>query len=218
MQLSETERVYRLLKHEIVSGLREPGSQLSQESVAVHTNASRTPVREAILRLASDGLVRMTPWQKAVVREITMRDYIEINQLRLLLEGSAARLAAGNIPEELLNSFDRDMQKLRAESEPAPQKVAELDQQIHRAIADHSGNRRLAQWIGQLNDLTALGRKQDVERRSDSMIASLQEIVDMLQRRDAMGAQRVLEQHIVEFTVSLGEMDYWSSVATAKRE
>ena len=207
---TESDRVYRLVKREIITGVREPGSQLSQESIATSANSSRTPAREAILRLAGDGLVRMTPRHGAKVHEITIRDFIEINQLRLILEGHAAHLAATRIPDLLLTEFQQEISRFRATPSVNSKELAELDQSIHRAIGKHSGNRRLAEWIEQLNDLTTLARNRDVELRKDTTIRSLSEIVAALQSRDSDISRRLLEAHIGEFATSLQSLGYWS--------
>jgi DNA-binding GntR family transcriptional regulator len=213
MQISEAERVYRLLKEEITNGNRPPGSQLSQESIAAYTNASRTPAREAVLRLASDGLVRLTPGHGATVSEISMRDFLEVNYLRWILEGHAAQLAAERIPLAIVEEFEHELAAIEASEDVAPRVIAELDQRIHRSIAAHCGNSRLCQLIEQFNDVNAIARNRDIARRSISMVGSLEEIVTALRNRDGAQARSLMQGHIQEFSVALQSIMEWPAGA-----
>jgi DNA-binding GntR family transcriptional regulator len=209
MQITESERVYRLLKDEIMNGTRPPGSQLSQESIAASTKTSRTPAREAVVRLAADGLVRLTPGYGATVSEISLRDFLEVNYLRWILEGHAAQLAAATIPTEVVESYAAELLSMQNQDNIDPGLIADIDQRIHRAIASHCGNRRLDQLIEQLNAVNAIARSRDVARRSTSMIASLREIVDALSKRDGGLARNLMQAHIQEFSAALQSIFDW---------
>jgi DNA-binding GntR family transcriptional regulator len=209
METTESERVYRLLKEEIMNGTRLPGSQLSQESIAAHTKSSRTPAREAFLRLAAEGLVRLAPGHSATVSEISMRDFLEVNYVRWILEGHAAQLAAQTIPLDVVDPLAAELLSLQDRDDIEPRLVAEIDQRIHRAIASHCGNGRLSQIIEQLNDLNTIARSRDVARRSTAMIGNLREIVDALRNRDGNLARNLMQAHIQEFSAALPSIVDW---------
>jgi DNA-binding GntR family transcriptional regulator len=86
---TETLRVYAALKHAILAGSYQPGESLQETRLAAEYGASRTPVREALLRLESDGLLTIAPRRGAFVQQPTLRDFLDVNELRLLLDRAA---------------------------------------------------------------------------------------------------------------------------------
>lgn len=97
---------YDLIKNAIVTGKYEPGKRLTEEALATELSVSRTPIREAILQLESDGLV--TPLKKGViVRKFNSKDIRQIYDLRALLESYAASEAAFNRTEEDLKHLEK---------------------------------------------------------------------------------------------------------------
>ncbi|HET7389127.1 MAG TPA: GntR family transcriptional regulator [Nocardioidaceae bacterium] len=93
---------YEVLRRSIMRGVLKPGTRLTQSEVSRQMSLSSTPVREALRRLESEGLVRIDVHRGAVVRGLAIDELKEIYELRLLLEPLAARKAASNItPEEL---------------------------------------------------------------------------------------------------------------------
>ena len=87
------EIIFDTLKQRIISGKYEPGKRLIANDLAEEFDISRMPVREALTRLASTGLVELIPYKGAIVNELTAEDFVEIFYIRSVLEGLAARLA-----------------------------------------------------------------------------------------------------------------------------
>lgn len=204
-QLTETQSVYAALKRAILSGEFRPGEPLQEVRLASQFGASRTPVREALVRLEADGLLTITPRRGAVVRELTVRDFLEVNELRLILEPAAVRRAALTISEQVvadlqatLDSIERD-----APTETDFHALQALDRRSHAVIAEASGNARMAHLIQSLNDMMQIVRGQDMRRRHREMHDSLAEILDALRRRDADAAESSLRRHIAEFSGAL---------------
>jgi len=137
-----------LIRSAIVHGRLEPGSRLKEEELARELGISRTPVREALLVLQSEGLIESTPNRGATVRAYDAADLDDLYQLRALLEGFAARLAAVRIdPEavELLRESCERFISLRAADD-----VEELVQEnvrFHDVILSAAGSERLAQMV-----------------------------------------------------------------------
>jgi DNA-binding GntR family transcriptional regulator len=195
---TEAERVYELLKEEILSSKLSPGTALRQADIAQRLETSRTPVREAVARLAADGLVQMVSRQGATVRQLSIREFLDINQLRWLLEGFAAGVAADQMPElEAIRLLDAINE---AGASPDPRTVDALDQLVHRTIAAHCSNSRLRALIHELNDTVAIARVQDLETRHTVMIESLRSIVEAIRERDRARAETLMRTHIQEFT------------------
>lgn len=201
--MTETERVYLQLKKDVLSGRYSPGEALRQEDIATQLGASRTPVREAIIMLAADRLVSMEARHGATVKGVSVRDFIEINQVRELLEGAAAKAAAKRVPEA-------EIRELRAlheavQNDHDADALIELDQRIHRTFAGHCGNRQMQRLIEEFNDLNTLARQRDVEARDAETLRSLGGILDALETRDADKLESLMRAHIQEFAWLLPE-------------
>jgi len=200
---TETERVYQALKDDILAGRLPAGTVLRQGDLAKRLKTSRTPVREAVVGLASEFLVDMSPRRGARVAHLSVRDYLEVNQLRWILEGFAARVAAERVTEAEIARAERALAELVAGDSTDVRRLAEADQLVHGLIARHCNNEWMRRYIEQLNGMMAVARMGDLERRRDEMVASLIEIVGSLRMRDGDAAERLMEEHIRAFTGQL---------------
>ncbi len=105
--MSQSQRAYEQLRDEIVRWEFQPGAHLNEVRLAERLSVSRTPLREAVQRLARDGLVTITPGRGALVAQLALQDVVHLFQMREALEPYAARLCARN-------SDRREFAKLRA--------------------------------------------------------------------------------------------------------
>ena len=133
------ERIYASLEEEILTGKLARGEQLKESALAQKYEASRTPVRAALTRLADDGLIELLANKGATVVGITPDDIADIYAMRMRLEGLAARLAAERMSDgdkkELSEVIDLyEFYTSRGNCE----KREELDSAFHRAIFDAS--------------------------------------------------------------------------------
>ncbi|WP_158542779.1 GntR family transcriptional regulator [Phytoactinopolyspora halophila] len=152
------EQAYVALRDAILSHQLEPGDRLSVPELARQLGISRSPTREAITRIAHEGLARLEPHQGAVVADIRSEDLVEIYALREVLEGLAARLAAQR-------ASDDDVTRLRQLMEEHEQAAAvddverhyELDQRFHSEIRRVAGNRRLVESLDVLQGQIRIG-------------------------------------------------------------
>lgn len=156
--MSMTETAYEALREEILTG-RIPGDTLwSDREIAQRMNLSRTPIREAIQRLAAEGLVEVKPRRGTRVLPLRTEDVREIHQIAKALELEAALLLSGRSDRDLrtieqavddmdmaLNSEDRDA-------------WVEADTRFHRTIVDNCGNQRLAELYNGHRALTDRAR------------------------------------------------------------
>lgn len=143
---SLVETAYREIKRKILDDEYPPGLQALEQEVAGELGMSRTPVREALIRLESDGLVELVPRRGMRVVPLSIADLEEIYQLLTGLETMAAELLARKKPssEELLS-----MEQAVAEMDQALERDdldgwAAADERYHRTLLDLCGNRRLA--------------------------------------------------------------------------
>ncbi|MHB1517170.1 MAG: GntR family transcriptional regulator [Acidimicrobiales bacterium] len=190
---------YRSIKDAILNLEIAPGTQLRAEELAQNFGISRTPVREALLRLEQDGLVRTVARVGTFVAEITASDVAELFELRGLLESHAAKKAAGALSEEALVSIDR----LLAEGATAVGRgdlkgfqTSEIE--FHDHLLRAAGNRRLLAVMSLLRDLThrqralSLGVRDNVEQS----LAEHRAVAAALRRRDAEAAGQLMAAHL----------------------
>jgi DNA-binding GntR family transcriptional regulator len=137
---------YERLRHAIVRLELGPGAAVSEAQLVDAFGFSKAAVRAALARLRADGLVVAEPRRGHVVAPLTMRDVLEIYDLRLLLEPPAAEAAAGRIaPDEL--------ERLRVLAEPGSvERFLEANRAIHLAIVAAAGNRRTLAIVERLLD------------------------------------------------------------------
>lgn len=145
--ISAAEHAYAVVRDGILDGTFELGARLPEEDVAARAGVSRTPVREALRRLAAEGFVTFTPNRGAQVASWTAGDLEEIFQLRALLESHAAGQAATRIaPAQLveLHALADDMERAADRATPrALDRIAERNTAFHRTILAATGSRRL---------------------------------------------------------------------------
>lgn len=145
---SRVDEVYTTILARIVRGQIGGGAEIKGARLAKELGVSRTPVVQALARLAADGIVAQTHNRRAVVRIGAENWLVEIHQLRELLEPTAAELAASRIPSETL----AELQRLAEESKPQRRSdwtpaAWRFDYALHLAIADHCGNLALGEAI-----------------------------------------------------------------------
>jgi DNA-binding GntR family transcriptional regulator len=146
--VSVADRVYDVLQGRIIGGDLEVGSRIHQENVSEELGVSRTPVREALARLAAEGLVEFLPNRGARVAEVTIDDMRISYEARLALEPLAARYAAerhGPNDIKRINSALGDQR--RAKSTRA---TYEAIRRFHLAVVETAGNPLIARFAGSL--------------------------------------------------------------------
>lgn len=144
------ERVYETVRDSIVNGDVGADSQLIQEQVAEQLGVSRTPVRDALNRLAHEGLVTWTPGTGYLVNDLTEQDITDVYQVRYNLETLAARLACGRHSQVQLARLAALIEEMAAEDPSADARHFDLNRKFHRAVIEPCGNQLLIQIIDNL--------------------------------------------------------------------
>lgn len=204
---TEAQRVYRALKRDLLAAAFAPGQPLAETALSQRYGASRTPLREALQRLNADGLVRIEPRRGAFVQALTVADFLEINELRSILEPHAARLAATRLAPDALGRLAAEHAAINplAPDDDDVRRLARLDGDVHAAIAQASGNLRLARLILGLDDMMQIMRVSDMRRRHRETLESLGEILAALAARDPDAAEAALRRHISDFRSAITE-------------
>jgi DNA-binding GntR family transcriptional regulator len=147
-------RVFEALKNEILSGALAPGAQLVEARIAEELGVSKTPVREALIRLQRDGLVQIEPYRGARVIQPSDRDVAEISELRLVIETAIVRDLAARRPREVLEALERSVSDSRGALEAGDRErfLAHL-QEFSDILADACENRRMAKVLTDLRSV-----------------------------------------------------------------
>lgn len=197
--LSLEERVYSILEEEILSGKLKRGEQLREIALAERLEASRTPVRGALHRLAEEGLVELCANKGATVIGITKEDIEDIYAVRKRLEGLAARLATERMSDE-------DKENLRQTVELSEFYLAkhndkqsgELDSEFHSIIFRASGSRHLCKILSDLHKNIKAYRRLSLSKsdRAEKSIAEHRGILEAILSGNSDEAEHLTSVHI----------------------
>jgi DNA-binding GntR family transcriptional regulator len=199
---SRADWVFENLREEIVSLDIEPGAAIVESDIARRFGVSTTPVREALQRLAKDGLVVLSRYRGATVLKLEERDVREIYQLREAVEPLAVRLAVPQLTEAEISS----MASLLGDAEEALtlgnwDKLSQCNRQFHGIFITRSGNKRLQQVLENLQEqnrvialLTWRTHGHDVREQEEHLA-----ILEAVRARDGELAAERLREHIVRF-------------------
>ncbi|MFE3837615.1 GntR family transcriptional regulator [Pseudogemmobacter sonorensis] len=151
---NRTETVYEMLVELLISGELRPGDVIVERKMAERLDASRTPVREALGRLEAERLVYKQPGRGVTVSPFSTEAFVEILNIRQLLEGEAAWLAAGEVPADRLALIRQVQAQLEANPAPTPTDIWEADDLLHGTIAEAAGNALMVDMIRDLRRRT----------------------------------------------------------------
>lgn len=184
-----------------MDGRVHPGQRLKEEELAQQLGISRTPVREALLVLQTEGLLEATPNRGAAVRSYDRADLEEMYELRALLESRAARRAASHVTGEQLEALETSCERFSAlvGGEDLKALVAE-NAVFHDTILEASGSGRLAGMVRQVV-ARPLVYQSYVWYSADEVAASYRshvELADALGAGDGDRAERVMQEHVFD--------------------
>jgi len=195
-----TEHAYRTIRGQILSGERSGGEWLRESDLVSATGVSRTPVREALQRLAAEGLVLHERNRGARVQRWSATDLEEIFNLRSLLEPWGYHLAAisGSFDLGALERTADEMSALAAEESPNFSRITELNNQFHGAILDAAGSPRLVGLVSAVVQVPLVRRtfSNFSGAALQRSMAHHHEIVESLRARDPLWAESTMRSHI----------------------
>lgn len=196
---SLAEAVYEQVLEAILTGSLTSGAELSEVTLAAELGVSRTPVHEAMRRLAADGLIRADGHRQARVAQFARRDVVEIYELRACLEPTAAARATEHMPAAELAALCAECDALAAapESKAWPGRALNFDVRLHESIAAAAGNARLRTEIVKVRHLVrAFCRVSGSGQNLRQALAEHREILSAMQARDGESARRAMANHI----------------------
>lgn len=189
-------RALEELRSAIVDGRLAPGERFSVAQLAQLLGVSRTPVREALLQLERQGVVRFERNRGVRVLETSAHDVQEVFEMRLLLEVPATRRACARLRDDELQALERELAGMAAADEEAP--FMAHDARFHELLLAAAGNRRLITTVRSLRDHvrlevgTTVGRSRDL----DAILGEHRVIMAALRERDAEAAAAAMRDHL----------------------
>jgi len=193
------EDVAERLREQIFSHELAPGSWLDEQSLAMAFGISRTPMREAIKVLASEGLVTTKMNKGAYVTEVDRRDLEQIFTVLSLLEGQAAKETAIKASEAQLTQLDNLHHRLeKAAADRDTEQFFEINVKFHELIQEIAGNKWMNGVIEDLRKVLKLQRRDSLTR-SGRLLSSLvehREILQAILKRDPLAAELAMRKHL----------------------
>ena len=200
-------KVFQKIRDDILSGRYQQGDELIEAAIGGELGVSRTPVREALRQLELGGLVHIVPNKGAFVTGITVKDIQDIYRIRAKLEGLCARWAAQSITKEQLDLMEETafLSEYHAQKEHYDQ-VFELDGRFHELLYEASNSKILAHTLSDYHQYVQKVRKASISNRIRCKKTNEEhhKILDALRARDAVKAEEVATQHIINTIENLG--------------
>lgn len=193
---SLSELAYEKLLDMLLSGELAAGVVLQERKLADSLNISRTPVREALNHLEAEGLVSRDVGRLMTVSRISVQNYIEILQVRKLLETEAAGLAAGYIEQTTAENIRNEIRKLMDTPNPTAAHHWAVDDLVHSTIAEAAGNKLLSDMIRDLRRRTHLFNTRRIPSRLKPGGNEHLALIDAILIGDAAKARALMTEHL----------------------
>ena len=206
---SLSQQAYQRLRDMIVSLRLAPGALINEAALMDELSLGRTPIREALQRLAYEGLVVLRPRRGAFVSSLSIVDLQQIFELRRTIEGYAASLAAERASAGDLAAMEAALSALDAAEENArPEKYITIDRSFHRALARGAHNQFLESTLSRMYNLNLRLWYLALDRIGP-MRAAIDEhrrVLAAIRRRDGAQAEAAMREHITAFQNRIREL------------
>ena len=197
----------RALHREVAAKIREMirkgvfvrGQRIVEADVCEQIGVSRTPLREALRMLESEGLVELFPHKGVFIRQPSMDEIQEMFEVMGVLEGTCARLTAEKMTTAGWQKIERLHRKLETHyAEGDREKYISANNVFHALVQELAGNRVLDEAVAKLREKVALYRHQQIyeDRRFDESIREHREILEAFRRRDPDAAEKRMKRHL----------------------
>lgn len=197
--LSLREKVFVKLENDILNGVYKPGESLNESRVASELKVSRTPVREAIRQLELEGLLTYIPNKGAIVKGLTGEDVHDIYEIRMKIEGLAARRAAVNITPEQLKELKEVVESEEYYTNKCESgQILMLDTRFHEIIFHASGSRLLNRTLSSFHHYIQRARSLSLRnmKRARKALEEHKAIMESIEAGDCEKAEKLMSKHI----------------------
>lgn len=195
-QKNLSEYAYDRLLDLMLNGTLPGGTALQERRLAEVLDISRTPIREALGRFEGEGLISRQAGRLLVVKEYTVREFIEILHVRQVMETETAGLTARRPPLAELAEMRAAVLGLMTGSEPSVTEHWAVDDQLHDLIAGNSGNHTMATMIRDLRRKTRIFNFTRMPERFEPGCREHLTIIDAIMSGDEAGAREAMSAHI----------------------
>ena len=205
------EIVYEELKREILVGEIAPGTRMMEIELADEMGVSRTPVREAISKLEKEGLVTIEPRKGAYASDVSIKDMVDVLEVREDLEAMAAAMAAQKVNEDEKKALiEATLEYKEAVESERTEDIIRCDEKFHQLIVNCSGNKTLVQLFSQVQELALRFRYlyYDDFSRYERMPMEHREIEEAILSGDYEKARVAAGEHVKklkQFVIDEGE-------------
>lgn len=190
---------YDAIRQAILSGQWQPGELYNEKSIAADLGISRTPVREALLELASQDLILFMPRRGLMLNRFNRKDVDEIFELRTAIELASVEKIAGTVPvPDLLLIEESILNQKKAFSKKDYTAFMEADRLFHTGLSELTGNRRMISIMKNVRDIVHLmGLKAlSLEGRASKVIEEHQTIFDAIKNGDVQKSRETMADHL----------------------
>ena len=198
---SQGERAYLLIRDQIVTLKLKPGSVIEETRLRSDLQLGRTPIREALQRLAHENLVSFVPHRGTFVTDINITDLGRITEVRVEMEGYAARLAAERAGPGERAAMEALMWELEGIDAGDYHALMQLDQRIHRLVYQAARNEFLQDALEQYFNLSLRVWFLVLDRgvRLKEAVQEHRDLLDAIVSRDAARAESAMRRHVIGF-------------------
>jgi DNA-binding GntR family transcriptional regulator len=201
LRQKSTDRVYAALRRKVIDSELAPGSQILEQELAIALGVSRTPLREALVRLENEGLLEIIPRHGVRIIPMSVADMKEIYQVLVSLESAAAAALASQPPSDAaLDALDAIYDRMDAHLKAGDVTAWALeDERFHLKIIELAGNRRLREIVSNCWDQAHRARMFTLRMQTHPQpLQSMKEhrqIISALRKHDAAKAENLLRSH-----------------------
>ena len=198
------EDIFSLIRNDIVHLKIKPGAPLNEIRLAKELQVSRTPIREALRRLAAEGLVTVTPNVGARVSEINLRDFRELIEFRIILERGVAHLVATNSTVDDIRAMRQLHSKTQSEKTEDLDRLTDLDSEFHLIIRRAAHNQLLEKQM-EVVQIRFTWLMRSYHYKPHFVMIKIPDIIEAMEQRDAETLERMLVEHVEHFVDRLRE-------------
>lgn len=192
------EEAYQHIKRGIRTGELRPGMRLAPDDIAAEIGTSRMPVREALNRLATEGLIVNRPNRGSVVRVLTEKEVREVFAMRSVLEGLAATLAAENVTTNDIHDLEQLLQRMHRSGLNASEWIT-AHRQFHERLCTIADAPQLMRQIASLHSVSEPLMRVWLEGKpsTDYVHDRHEELIGALKARDGAKVEALMRAHIL---------------------
>jgi DNA-binding GntR family transcriptional regulator len=214
----DKQAVYEHIKQQIIEEKLSPGNWFVERELCAAYSLSRTPIREILWKLQSDGLLEQEPNRGFIVRKLGLEQIFEVFQAREAVEGMAARLACSKGDESFRSTLREIMEKLNNfDAETDPEQGSALGRRLHGAIVEAARNGIMVDIYEKLKNLGTL--TSNITRKSPSIERISKEahlmLINALLAQDEEKSEQLMREHLRDTCRQIVEQFYPNMLGSA---